>query len=316
VRTNEIYFSRQWKAMLGYEDHEIPNHLDEWTKRLHPEDRDRAVDSAQAYLMGLLPAYEISFRMLHRDGSYRWILARGAALYNADGRPYRMAGSHTDITDRMEYEAQLETQMLQLNEAHVQLEIEQAKLRELNAHLEKLATTDGLTGLKNHRAFQEHLEQEIERARRYNYSLSLALLDVDKFKAYNDTFGHPAGDQVLKQVGATLLKTARKSDLPARYGGEEFAVILPHTDKAGALRFAERLRKAIEKIKDPNRAISASLGVATLTPVMADRAELIAQADAALYASKKAGRNRVTHYTALHEMQEEVREVKEECRVG
>lgn len=170
-----------------------------------------------------------------------------------------------------------------------------AALGAANVRLAALATHDGLTGLKNHRAFQDHLEAEVERARRYNSALTLALLDVDHFKHYNDAFGHPAGDQVLRQVADLLQAGARATDVVARYGGEEFAVILPHTDQQNARTVAERFRSAIADFDwaGGGRVVTASFGVATLMPAHADRHALVDAADRALYAAKREGRNRV-----------------------
>ena len=121
-----------------------------------------------------------------------------------------------------------------------------SELADANAQLESLATTDGLTGVKNHRAFQESLEREYARAMRYGSPLSLLMLDVDHFKQFNDQFGHPAGDEALKQVARILASESRSDALVARYGGEEFAVILPNCGYEEAAGIAERVRRAVE----------------------------------------------------------------------
>ncbi|MES2983957.1 MAG: diguanylate cyclase [Pseudomonadota bacterium] len=160
------------------------------------------------------------------------------------------------------------------------------------------ADTDGMTGLKNHRFFQECITQEYSRAKRYQSALSLIMLDVDHFKQFNDTFGHPAGDEVLKQVGKLLKKVARPSDCVARYGGEEFAIILPQTSLEGAIKTAERVRDTIRQANWPHRAITVSIGISGLEKGAEDSAALIAQADKALYQSKTLGRDRAMPFAA------------------
>lgn len=203
-----------------------------------------------------------------------------------------------DISERKWLQQQLEQQIIRMRDVNMELETQQMQLATANSRLETLAQTDGLTGLKNHRTFHERLAEEIQRAARYDMPLSLLLIDVDSFKAYNDAFGHPAGDKVLKQVASILQFNIRVSDMAARYGGEEFGIILPHTGLEGACQMAENLRLALEQACWPERAITASFGVATWTLETPNAAELIAQADEALYHSKRQGRNCVSHYTA------------------
>jgi diguanylate cyclase (GGDEF)-like protein len=211
-------------------------------------------------------------------------------------RTQELEDSHRQLMDSRE---ELQLHFEELQALQTELEVNNESLAEANARLENLATIDGLTGLKNHRAFQERLEQEMRGSARYLTPLSLILMDVDAFKAYNDTFGHPAGDGVLKQVAAILSSTARVTDLVARYGGEEFVVVLPQTDAAGALDLAERMRVAIESATWPNRPVTASFGVASLSSKVTTATEIIANADTALYVSKHHGRNRVTAHAML-----------------
>jgi two-component system, cell cycle response regulator len=159
---------------------------------------------------------------------------------------------------------------------------------------EKLATTDGLTGLANRRNFNATLEQRLKESARYGRPLSLLLLDVDHFKKVNDTHGHPAGDAVLKGVARIVQKAARDTDVAARYGGEEMALILPETDARGARAIAERLRKLIEAASHATEQgalrVTVSIGVATGA---SSPAEMIEQCDRALYKAKRNGRNKV-----------------------
>jgi diguanylate cyclase (GGDEF)-like protein len=161
------------------------------------------------------------------------------------------------------------------------------------------AVTDELTGLFNLRHFHETLDGEIERSRRFNQPVGLMLLDIDDFKAVNDTYGHQQGDLVLIEVGRVLRALSRDIDEPARYGGEEMAVILPQTDVAGAELLAERMRAAVAGIEidrldgDGRLRVTASFGVASLPANAGDKDGLIAEADAALYRAKRTGKNRV-----------------------
>ncbi|MGJ4730045.1 GGDEF domain-containing protein [Luteimonas sp. SDU101] len=161
----------------------------------------------------------------------------------------------------------------------------------------QLATHDALTGLYNRRHFMDVLDREIARALRHGRDLALCILDVDLFKPVNDTFGHIAGDEVLRRMAAVLRQHLRGDDIAARIGGEEFAVLLPEGGAAGAVVFAERLREAIAAtIFSPGgtpRQITVSVGVAPLQAPDTSRSQLLAAADAALYRAKHEGRNRV-----------------------
>jgi diguanylate cyclase (GGDEF)-like protein len=163
--------------------------------------------------------------------------------------------------------------------------------------METMATTDGLTGLTNHRTFQQKFAEMLDRAARHNHKVALLLCDVDHFKKVNDGYGHPIGDEVLRRVARVLQEVPRKIDVPARYGGEEFAVLLDNVDVAQAKAVAERIRIEISKVvvdteKGP-LSVTESIGVAAVPEDGRDRATLIERADLALYNAKHTGRNRV-----------------------
>jgi two-component system cell cycle response regulator len=165
-----------------------------------------------------------------------------------------------------------------------------------HAEIERLAVTDGLTGLFNHRHFQEKLAHEFDRLSRFGEAVSLLLIDIDFFKKINDTYGHPIGDSVLRKVAGIVRKTIRTVDIPARYGGEEFAVVLVGTDARGAMKMAERLRKSVADAKfsagGDTFSITISIGISTYTKDVKGKEILIERADKALYDAKGSGRNR------------------------
>jgi two-component system, cell cycle response regulator len=165
---------------------------------------------------------------------------------------------------------------------------------------EKLAHTDGLTELYNYRFFQQVLGAELNRAQRFNRALSLIMLDLDHFKAYNDIYGHQAGDHALRQLGQLLRSSSRSYDSVARYGGDEFAIILPETTQELAAEVAERIRVGIETAaiagdpQTPEAHFTASLGIANFPEDATQQPDLIRRADVALYHAKTSGRNRIS----------------------
>jgi diguanylate cyclase (GGDEF)-like protein len=202
----------------------------------------------------------------------------------------------------LEVQRELKSLNDQLREQAQHIVEQQRRLEEANTQLQALATHDGLTKLKNHRAFKEKLADELSRAARYGQPVSLLLLDIDNFKQYNDTFGHPAGDDVLQIVARLLRENSRSTDFVARYGGEEFAILLPNTDASWAIHLGERLRSAIEREPWTRRAVTASFGAATYDEREHEEghaADLLEAADRALYHSKRNGRNRITHQNEL-----------------
>jgi len=175
------------------------------------------------------------------------------------------------------------------------------KLAQSQALLRELSTRDSLTGLLNYREFQRQLTEEAERSRRYGRPFSLLMLDIDHFKAINDTYGHLAGDKALRGLAALIRAEVRPTDIVARYGGEEFVLVLPETDGPGALTLAERLRArvaghAISVTADQTASLTVSIGLASYPDKTDSVQKLVSAADRALYAAKSAGRNRVCRW--------------------
>jgi diguanylate cyclase (GGDEF)-like protein len=231
------------------------------------------------------------------------------AIAQADERAVEIARLYADLQDSHEaLEArndEVDAQAEELTTLNKELIAMQARLEAGNQHLvrmnqtlEQQAIQDAMTGLPNHRMFQRSVRARIEQAVRQRHPLSLLMLDVDDFKRYNDTFGHPAGDEVLRLVGGLLIGAVRADDTVARYGGEEFTVILPYADLACATAVAERIRACIAVYDFPHDHVTVSIGVAELDHENPDAGELIRAADSALYEAKRMGRNRVSFTAA------------------
>ncbi|WDR04823.1 diguanylate cyclase [Devosia rhodophyticola] len=184
------------------------------------------------------------------------------------------------------------------------------KLVDLNVELQQLATTDGLTNLVNRRAFDETIDIELGRVARTRTSISILMIDIDHFKTYNDTYGHPAGDECLRVVAQCLRSTlTRTTDVAARYGGEEFAVILPGVDEDQAYQSAEKIRLSLRSLSIPHSGstkgvVTVSIGLATYDPSAMHRraSEILTRADEALYDAKAAGRDRVTGWQQRYDI--------------
>lgn len=278
------YVSPSCERVLGF----LPAELERMTPfaLVHPDDSERLRRHFDALMRGeaVVP---LACRMLHKSGRHVWLETMWRAVIESDGKVVRLQASGRDITERKEYERQLE-------EAQRKLTVQQEHLMDANVRLEALATLDGLTGLKNRRAFEARMIDEIARSRRTGHPLSLMLLDIDHFKQYNDSFGHPRGDDVLRSVARHITRSMRDTDYAARYGGEEFALLLPDADRDGSAQLAERLRASIQDADWVGRDVTVSIGVATLEGEVTTLEMLVEHADRALYRSKQNGRNLVT----------------------
>ncbi len=260
-------FSLQEEQVIGHADTEMWPHL---APHLREHDLQVLAGEGIVSMVEMVPT---------PDGQDRFWQVYKFPLKRGGGSGRYLAGVALDIT-----EAKLHEQLL---------EQYQSQLEAALARVEEQSVTDSLTGLRNRRALTQRLGEEFERAARHGAPLSLLMLDVDKFKSFNDTFGHPAGDDLLQEIARLLAEMARTSDFLARYGGEEFVVILPNTASEGAFILAQRFRHAICAAPWPQRAITISIGVASLGPRIQDAKTLLQEADKALYEAKTDGRNRV-----------------------
>jgi two-component system, chemotaxis family, response regulator WspR len=206
-----------------------------------------------------------------------------------------------ELIARVQHHSKAYLNQLQRDAAYSALHDSQRKLMEINAELQRLTHVDGLTGLSNRRYFDEYIEAQWKAAFRAQSPLSLLMIDVDNFKLYNDTYGHPAGDEVLKSIANSMRRSfTRPTDLAARFGGEEFVVILPLTPLEPLGLLGERLRRTVEELHIPHRAstvgdtVTISVGGAATIPQQEESFHhLVEIADAAMYEAKKFGKNRV-----------------------
>ncbi|HJW90984.1 MAG TPA: EAL domain-containing protein [Anaerolineales bacterium] len=269
LRSGRMYFSSRWKAMLGYGEDEIAETPEEWFNLLHSEDLSRLKTDLEAHLEGLTPHLESEYRMLHRDGVYRWMLYRGLAVRANGGSPTRMAGSQTDITERKAVEQQLMHQAL----------------------------FDELTSLPNRTLFMDRLGRVIDRAKRHpDYLAAVIFLDIDRFKIINDSLGRASGDELLVSIARRLENCLRPGDTVSRFGSDEFAVLLEDIAQVSdATRVADRIQKELArsfKINDRRVFTSASQGIALTSGDHQISEDLLRDADTALHRAKSKGKAR------------------------
>ena len=261
------------------------------------------------WMMPKIDGPELCRRIRARpDSSYTYVIL----LTARDSRDDRIEGLEAGADDFLSKPVDTSELLARLNVAQriltmqEQLKTHAAEIAKVYAALERQnvllaerAATDALTSLGNRRVFDESIVPAVSFAARHNQPLSLVMLDVDHFKSYNDNFGHPCGDDILREIATVLKSGCRVHDMVARYGGEEFALILPATGVCASIAVCERLRQTINSRRWPNRPVTASLGVATTRFPAQNHTRLIWEADKALYHSKSRGRNRVTHFTDM-----------------
>jgi diguanylate cyclase (GGDEF)-like protein/PAS domain S-box-containing protein len=270
--TDKVFRSARWKEIYGYTNNEIEDTASAGRMLVHPDDLTHQIEDTQGYLRGEKNLYVSEFRILCKDGTWKWTLSRGMVISRApDGTPLRMIGTHTDISERKSSENQL----LQL------------------AHY------DQVTNLPNRVLFMDKFQQVLTNAHRHNQPVTLMYLDLDRFKEVNDTLGHDMGDILLKEVAERLMKCVRADDIVARMGGDEFTVILNNVNHQIN---TERITQSIlNKLSEPFNLdgeviyISASIGI-SVYPVNGTEVDaLLKNADQAMYFAKQSGRNRY-HY--------------------
>ncbi|MBM9500443.1 GGDEF domain-containing protein [Leptospira sp. 201903071] len=280
-----IQVNPSFERILGWSEKDLlgrnPFHL------LHPDDLDSTLKEIEKLNQGI-PTLAFQNRFRCSDGYYKFF----AWTCYPDLKEGLLYTSGRDITD-----------LVESNRKISQLA---AELKEANSRLFEQASTDPLTKLKNRRSFNEELRHLIYHTQRKEGQISLLMIDADHFKAFNDQFGHPEGDQVLVQLASLLLEESRNADLVARYGGEEFIVALPDTSANEAIEIAEDLSKTIRNFAWEKKRITISVGIATIQFHPAFKGDkmdfqkiLIENADKALYHSKVSGRNHVTHYSFI-----------------
>jgi len=269
-----MYVSPACREMLGREPEELLGQ--HGTSNIHPADLAAMAGLLDAFINSPNTTERAQYRATHKDGRILWLESAGRRLPGNEG----FVVTTRDVTERRAMEEKLEA---------------------ANRLLRVQALQDPLTGIANRRRFDEMLGVEFRRAQRLAEPVSILMIDIDCFKSYNDTYGHPAGDACLRMVAAKIEAQLRRSgDLLGRYGGEEFACVLPGADGAGALRVAEQVRTAIELMviahsASPRGFLTVSIGVVTINPPREDEgpAEYVEAADTALYQAKHAGRNMV-----------------------
>lgn len=282
IAGDRLYCDESWYRIMGCDSSQPITSIDELRPLIHPDDVDRAteVERTAAELIASHRDYAVAFRIIRPDGEIRWLRSL-AYVQQQDGIARRAIGFVTDITDALNGE-------LALRDANRALEDERTSLV-------RKALEDPLTGIANRRHLDSELSRLCARAGESGQPLCLGMVDVDRFKQFNDRYGHPEGDAALRKVAAALQSVARKVDFVARYGGEEFTFVLPGTDDPAP--FLERFDAAIAALSlahadSPNGRLTTSCGVVVAYPPGLSPGLLLKIGDEALYEAKTAGRNR------------------------
>jgi len=276
---DKLYFSPRWKEIIGYADHELANNFTEWEERVHQDDLANALrDVEQHFQSRGNVEYKNIHRLQHKDGHWVWILARGKALFNEEGKAIRMVGTHTDVTKET---------------------IERAEHEHI---LEYQANHDSLTGLPNRCLFLDRLNHGVDQANRHQSVFAVLFIDLDRFKQINDSLGHDIGDAMLIKASERIQNVIRKEDTLARLGGDEFTVLMQ--DLKNPQDASKVARKILQAFVDPivinenTLYISCSIGIALYPNDAKDAVSILKDADAAMYKAKDEGKNNFQFYTS------------------
>jgi diguanylate cyclase (GGDEF)-like protein/PAS domain S-box-containing protein len=273
LRTDSVYYSPRWKAMLGIEESAVVDTPEVWFHRVHQDDRNRLQADLQDHLEGRTRQLESEYRMMHHDGTYRWMLSRGIAVRDEPGNPIRIAGSQSDVTGRKQAERQLLYDALH----------------------------DPLTGLPNRSYFMGQLDRATKESYRQDgHMFGVLFLDIDRFKMVNDSFGHFVGDQMLVAIAERLKVCLRPGDTIARLGGDEFAILVENLkDVSDATQIAERIQSGLAlpfRVADQEVFAAASIGITLSSSARGSSEDLLRNADTAMYRAKSQGRSRYELY--------------------
>jgi len=282
-----IYTSPSCKRITGWDAIEFIKNPSLMIDIIHPEDRQQFVNHTNK-LKENKTAGEIEFRIIRTDRKELWISQICQPVFDGDGKYIGIRGSNRDITERKNVENDLQL-------ANDKLRLQLSEIEELQIILREQALRDPLTGLYNRRYMEEGLRMELSRAGREDYQVTIALLDMDNLKNFNDTFGHAIGDKALILLSEKLVELTRTDDIICRYGGDEFLIILHKTNLQDGFKRVEQWRKTMEDIRIPHEQaelqITFTAGIATYPLHGKTLEEIIKAADDALYEAKKKGRN-------------------------
>jgi diguanylate cyclase (GGDEF)-like protein/PAS domain S-box-containing protein len=270
-----LFYNRAFAQRFGVSEYAWLGRTDEqlWSRKL-----TKSVRTHDLEVMAGGRMVETEEHIRNSDGSVSSLRSFKFPCHDSAGNVL-LAGVAVDVSEEVAHQ--------------IELERYQRELEEANDQLRKLAVTDELTGLRNRRSFEERLVMEFSMARRRKRELSVLLIDVDNFKTINDRWGHSAGDEVLRRLGTILRTTVRLPDLPARYGGEEFVVLLPESGEDSAMGLARRVMQRVATEDWENEPLTISVGMAAMNESLESGFQLVELADEALYAAKRAGKNRV-----------------------